>query len=226
MRILLIDDDEALCEAVSFELINEGFSVDVCHDGSDGLQFIRQQSYDLILLDSMLPSLSGIEILKKTRSEGIYTPVILVTALGELSDKVKGLDSGADDYITKPFAFQELMARIRSITRRPAHWENIHMLKYGDVVYDSDEKTLTANGHKCSLSKKEGDLLELFLRNPDKTLPRLNILSRVWGPYAEVEEGNLDNYIHFLRRRLTSVRSILTLKTIRGIGYRLEESDV
>jgi Response regulators consisting of a CheY-like receiver domain and a winged-helix DNA-binding domain len=222
MRILLIEDDEELCEALSFQLINEGFAVDVCHDGNEGLTYLRERAHDLVLLDRMLPSISGTEILTQIRDEGISTPVILVTALGELQDKVKGLDSGADDYITKPFDFQELMARIRSITRRPRQWENSTIVQYGDLAYDSTERKLSGKNQTCTLSKKEGDLLELFLKNPDKILPRMLILSRVWGPYAEVEDGNLDNYIHFLRRRLSSVKSTLSLKTVRGIGYRLE----
>lgn len=226
MRILLIEDDEELCESLSFELRSEGFIVDICHDGEDGLGFIRQEAHDLILLDCMLPSLSGVQVLHKIRTEGITTPIILVTALGELEDKISGLDSGADDYLVKPFAFQELMARIRSITRRPKQWTATRMLEYGDVIYNGDEKILTKNDATCPLSKKEGALLELFLNNPGKTLPRLLILSRVWGPYADVEEGNLDNYIHFLRRRLATVKSRLTLKTVRGVGYRLEDHDV
>lgn len=226
MRVLLIEDDAELCESLDFELTNEGFDVDICNDGEDGLSYIKQQAHDLILLDWMLPSLTGLQILNKMREAKISIPVILVTALGELSDKIKGLDAGADDYIVKPFAFQELMARIRSITRRPKQWENIHILKYADITYDCDEKLLARDEIFCSLSKKEGDLLELFLKNPVKTLPRQMILSRVWGPYFEIEEGNLDNYIHFLRKRLNSVYSNLSLKTVRGVGYRLEEKDV
>jgi DNA-binding response OmpR family regulator len=223
MRILLIEDDEELCETLSFELINEGFNVDVCHDGEDGLMYIKQLAHDLILLDGMLPTLTGIQILEIMRGSGISTPVILITALGELDDKIRGLDSGADDYIVKPVAFQELMARIRSIIRRPKQWESLQVLKFGDITFDGEEKILSGNLLSCALSKKEGNLLELFLKNPGKTLPRTMILSRVWGPYAGVEDGNLDNYIHFLRKRLASVESRLVLTTIRGVGYRLEE---
>lgn len=226
MRVLLIEDNAELCESLGFELTNEGFEVDICNDGEDGLSYIQQQAHDLILLDWMLPSLTGLQILNKMREAKLSVPVILVTARSELSDKIEGLDAGADDYIVKPFAFQELMARIRSLSRRPKQWEDIQILKYADITYDGNEKLLTRNEMFCSLSKKEGDLLELFLKNPTKTLPRRMILSRVWGPYAEVEEGNLDNYIHFLRKRLNAVESNLSLKTIRGVGYRLEENDV
>ena len=226
MRILIIEDNVELCTSLAFQLKAEGFQVDICHDGEDGLHFIKQEAHDIILLDRMLPLKDGIAVLKTTRCLNISTPIILVTALGELQDRVIGLDCGADDYIVKPFAFQELMARIRCIFRRPQKWETSLMLQYGDISYDSSLRKMTCAEKTFSLSKREGELLELFLRNGGQTLPRLTILSRVWGPDAGVEDGNLDNYIHFLRRRLKTSGSRLSLKTIRGIGYCLEDADV
>lgn len=226
MRILLVEDDRNLCESLAFQLEKEHFSVDVCHDGEDALHFIGQDAYDLILLDRMIPSKDGIQVLTSLRKDGISTPVILITALGELSDKVNGLDSGADDYIVKPFAFAELMARIRSINRRPMQWTSTGLLTVSDICLDIHQNLLTNAEHSCSLSKRETDLLETFLRNPNQTLPRSLLLARVWGPDAAVEDGNLDNYIHFLRRRLRTVKSKLNLKTVRGVGYRLENPNV
>lgn len=226
MRILIIEDDVKLCESLKVQLEKEKINVDVCHNGEDGLHLIRDMAHDLILLDRMMPIVNGMDVLKQMRQEQISTPVILVTALGELEDRIEGLDCGADDYIVKPFAFQELMARIRCIGRRPQHWESNELLSYGDICYNSDQKKLIHADSSCSLSKREGDLMELFLRNPNQTLPRMTILTKVWGPDAEVEEGNLDNYIHFLRRRLKGIKSSLTLKTVRGVGYRLEEPNV
>ncbi len=191
-------------------------------DGEDSLFYIRERVHDLILLDRMLPSMDGITVLKTLRKEKISTPVLFLTALGELQDKVTGLDCGADDYMVKPFAFEELLARIRCLQRRPRKWESSALLSLGDVAYDTDQKKLSCGEKACSLSKKEGDLLEVFLRNPGQILPRQTLLSRVWGPETEVEDGNLDNYIYFLRRRLRSVKSQLELKSIRGIGYQLE----
>ena len=159
---------------------------------------MQENMYDLVLLDRMLPSMDGTQVLKEARQSNISTPVIFLTALGELQDKVNGLNCGADDYMVKPFAFEELLARIHSIMRRPGKW--------GDL----------------NLSGRESALLEVFLRNPGQVLPRNLLLSRVWGMESDVEEGNLDNYIHFLRRRLKSVESTLVFKTIRGIGYQLE----
>lgn len=226
MRILLVEDDETLNKTLAFQLAKEGFTTDTCLDGEDALHFILQHAYDLILLDRMLPSLSGTQILTKIRKKGITTPVILLTALSEVSDRITGLDAGADDYMIKPFAFEELLARIRCICRRPREWNGTGALSFGDISYLQDEKLLKKGTLSCSLSRREGDLLETFLKNPGQTLPRDLLLSRVWGPDAEVEDGNLDNYIHFLRRRLKTVDSRLTLQTVRGIGYRLEQTHV
>ena len=222
MRIVIIEDDATLADSLKFQLENQGFETDVCHDGEDGLHFIEQQAHDLILLDRMLPSMDGATVLKVTRARGISTPIIFVTALGELTDRISGLDLGADDYLVKPFAFEELMARIRCILRRPRRLEGGSTLSFGDLSYDVDLKQLSCKGRTLTLSHREGALLELFLRNPGQTIPRSSILSRVWGPDAEVEDGNLDNYIYFLRRRLKSLNSSLSLKTIRGVGYQLE----
>ncbi|NBH13485.1 DNA-binding response regulator [Lachnospiraceae bacterium] len=222
MRILIIEDDKSLAETLRFQLEQQHFETDVCHNGEEGLHFIEQQSHDLILLDRMLPVLDGISVLKITREKNISTPIIFVTALGALNDKITGLDCGADDYLVKPFDFEELLARIRCILRRPPKWEGKKPLLIGDISYNIEQKTLRCRNLSCSLSAREGDLLEFFLHNPSQTIPRASLLAKVWGPDAEVEDGNLDNYIYFLRRRLKSVQSTLWLKTIRGIGYQLE----
>lgn len=226
MRILIVEDDVNLCESLRYQLVREGFEADICHSGEDGLHYILEEAHDLILLDRMLPELDGLTVLQKVRAQGISTPVILVTALGEIRDRVGGLDCGADDYIVKPFAFEELLARIRCIFRRPQKWESSARLTFGDLSYDPESKKLTCSLKGCTLSRREGELLEFFLRNPRQVIPRSVLLSRVWGPDAEVEDGNLDNYIHFLRRRIRAVESRTVLKTQRGIGYSLEETHV
>ncbi len=222
MRILIIEDDKSLAETLRFQLERNNFETDVCHDGEEGLHYIEQQAHDLILLDRMLPELDGISVLKITREKNISTPIIFVTALGALNDKITGLDCGADDYLVKPFDFEELLARIRCILRRPSKWEGSKPIEYGDLSYDTEQKKLYCKNLSCSLSAREGDLLEFFLRNPRQTIPRASILSKIWGIDTEVEEGNLDNYIYFVRRRLRSVESSVELKTIRGVGYQLE----
>lgn len=222
MRILMVEDNEELCEAVAFQLEKEGYTVDVCHDGDDGLHWAKQQAHDLILLDRMLPRMDGLTLLTRMRSEGIMTPVLIITALDGIGDRVDGLDAGADDYLVKPFATEELLARIRAMGRRPRGFESGAILRYGDVEFDPMQKLLHGPRDSCSLSRRESDLFEIFFKNPGQTLPRPVLLYHVWGPDAGVEEGNLDNYIHFLRRRLSAVGSGLMIKTVRGVGYRLE----
>lgn len=226
MHILLIEDDINLCETLKYQLEHEGFSVDLCHDGRDGLDMMLQNAHDLIILDRMLPTMNGLMALQKTRDNHIETPVILLTALGELYDRIEGLDCGADDYMVKPFEFEELMARIRSISRRARNIVAQETLTLGDITYDPRLRRLSTEHSHLVLSKREGRLMEVFLRNADTVLPRMVILSRVWGPDAEVEEGNLDNYIHFLRKRLRYVQSRLIITTVRGIGYKLETAYV
>ena len=223
MRILLIEDDETLCQTLAFQLEQEGFGVDACRDGQEGLLFAREQVHDLILLDRMLPGLDGLELLAQCRREGITTPVICLTALGQVGDRIQGLNTGADDYLVKPFAFEELLARIRCVLRRPAAIQDAQSLSFGDVEYDGKTLTLRRGASSTTLSKRLGDFLELLLRNPGQTLPRQTILFRVWGMDSEVEDGNLDNYAYFLRRSLRKVGSRLQLTTVRGVGYRLED---
>lgn len=222
MRILLVEDEIDLCTSLAFQLEKEGFQVDSCQDGEDGLYYALSNAYDLILLDRMLPHMEGAEIVRAIRKKELDTPVIMLTALGTLQDKITGLDAGADDYIVKPFAFEELMARIRSITRRPRAMSFGNTLSLGDVQFKPADLTLYGPGGTCTLSKKEAALFSLFCHNQNQTLTRDMLLSRVWGPEAEIEDGNLDNYIHFLRRRLKTVKSQYTLKAIRGVGYRIE----
>lgn len=223
MNILMIEDDRELCTAVSFRLEQEGFSVTVCHDGEEGLYYMQESPFDLVILDRMLPHMNGIEVLKEARSRQIGTPVLMLTALGELNDRLTGLNGGADDYMVKPFAFEELLARIRCLLRRPAVYQSSsRSVSLGDVTFVPETRTLSSHEKTCTLSSREGELMEVFLRNPGQTLPRQLLLSRVWGLEADVEEGNLDNYIHFLRRRLKAVESTLQIRTVRGVGYQLE----
>ena len=222
MRILMIEDDKDLCEAVRIHLNREGHTADFCHDGEDGLHFALQNAYDLILLDRMLPGRDGISVLSALRGQGFSTPVLMITARDGIGDRVDGLDAGADDYLVKPFAAAELLARIRALSRRPQQWESVHKLELGDIELDLELCILNCRTQTITLSKRESRLLELFLRNPGQVLTRELLLARVWGPDAPVEDGNLDNYIHFLRRRLKSVQSGLQITTVRGVGYRLE----
>ena len=223
MKILLAEDDRQLNSTLTYQLETEGFSVDSCLDGEEAYFYGEQNIYDVILLDRMLPHMEGTDVLTSLRKKGITAPVILITALGTLSDKVTGLDLGADDYLVKPFAFEELLARIRCVTRRPHTLTDPDTLTVADVTWQGSEGILTGPSGSCTLSKREASLLEIFLRSPGQTFPRQTLLLKVWGPESNVEDGNLDNYIHFLRRRLQITGSRLQLKTVRGIGYSLQE---
>lgn len=223
MRILLIEDHEKLRESLKFQLAKEGFLVDSLENGEDAWFYISQHIYDLILLDRMLPDMDGLSLLKTMRQKKDETPVLLLTALGSLQDKVTGLNLGADDYLVKPFAFEELLARIRCISRRPRQVDTGEILSFGDISLRARDFFLEGPCASCLLAFKEGQLLEVFLRSKGQTLTRTFLLNRVWGPDSEVADSNLDNYIHFLRRRLEAVSDTVFLRTVRNVGYCLEE---
>lgn len=223
MRILVVEDDRSLCEAVAYWLRTRQYSVDECHDGHEADYYRKEGSYDCILLDRMLPGADGISVLKNMRMEGDSTPVILITALGTLADKLDGLDNGADDYLVKPFEFEELEARIRSVTRRRFGTGADRTLRFGDISYLPDELRLFGPGGSAVLSKKEGQVMEILIQNAPKTLAREMILSKVWGINSDVEMTNLDNYIHFLRKRLRSLKCTVKITNVWGIGYRMED---
>lgn len=222
MRILLVEDDLELCRLMEFWLEQEGYSADICQDGQEAWYYLERQAYNVVILDRMLPGINGVQLLQRMRSQGNATPVIMVTALGTVEDKIDGLDAGADDYLVKPFVPEELFARIRALERRPVQLELNRQLDFGDVVVNLSNRMLAKGERKVELSKKEMDLLEFFIRNKGQTLPRELLLNRVWGIDGAVEDGNLDNYIYFLRRRLKQVGSSVNIKTVRSVGYFLE----
>ena len=224
MRILLVEDEEKLNQTLCYRLRAEGYQVDGCGNGEEALYYIGECAYDVIILDWMLPGVDGLSVLRQIRKQGINTPVLMLTALGTLQNKLEGLTQGADDYMVKPFATEELIARIQCLHRRPRQLQTAHVLSLGDLTLETDHNLLTGKGGSCELSKKETLLLEALINNRDQVLPRSILISKVWGPDSNIEDGNLDNYIHFLRRRLTLVGSQVTLKTVRGVGYFLEES--
>lgn len=224
MRILLIEDDKKLSAAIARQLEKQGYQIDLCDSGENALFYTNETVYDVIILDRMLPVLDGLSILEIIRKKGILTPVIMTTALDGISDRIDGLDAGADDYLTKPFAIEELSARIRALCRRPKAIQKEKLLQFSNLTLDSKNKLLSTPEKSCCLSKKETELLEFFIQNKGQTLEREQILSRVWGPDTFATNGNLDNYISFLRRRLKLVNSSCRITTIHGIGYRLEEN--
>lgn len=223
MRILLIEDDEALCRVLQPSLQAAGFASDCCHSGADGLALLKTGCYDACILDRMLPELDGLQLLHQARSAGVTAPVLMLTALGRVGDRVDGLDAGADDYLTKPFDTRELLARLRALVRRPAELNGAaHRLACGDLTLDTAQLTLTGPAATVTVSRRECDLLAVFFRAPGLLRGRALLLGSVWGADAGVEDASLDSYIRFVRRRLAAVGSRAAIRTVRGAGYRLD----
>lgn len=192
------------------------------HDGRSGLDYAQSGIYDLLLLDIMMPEMDGITVLKTLRSEGNHTPVILLTAKGELSDKVSGLDYGADDYIAKPFATEELLARIRAALRRKGEVVPEDGLKFGDIELNTTQLKLSVQGKEIKLNLKENELLELLITRKQAITSKEQIIEKLWGFDSDVEYNNVEVYISFLRKKLTFLNSAVRINTIRGVGYVLE----
>ena len=223
MRILIVEDEPKTGEYLRQGLTEAGYIADLVPNGSDGLHMALQGEYSLVILDVMLPGLNGWQVLQALRDRGLHMPVLFLTARDHVEDRVKGLELGADDYLVKPFAFEELLARIHCVARRPRTLENTRSISFLDLTFYPEEYRLSGPSGSCTLSRREAALMETFLRRKEQPLSRSSLLLTVWGPDSDVEEGNLDNYIHFLRRRLTTVGSSLSIKTLRGFGYCLKE---
>ncbi len=222
MRILIVEDELHLAEALAQILRKQNYSVDAVYDGQSGLDNALSGIYDLLLLDIMLPEMDGITLLKKIRNEGITTPVILLTAKGEISDKVAGLDYGADDYIAKPFSTEELLARIRAALRRKGEILPDDALKFGDIELNTVNLKLSGKGKEIKLILKESELLELLMTRKHAVTSKEQIIEKLWGFDSEVEHNNVEVYISFLRKKLTFLQSSVRITTIRGVGYVLE----
>lgn len=218
----MAEDEIHLAEAVSQILKKNNYSVDIVHDGRSGLDYALSGIYDLLLLDIMMPEMDGISVLKTLRCKGNHTPVILLTAKGDLSDKVMGLDYGADDYIAKPFAIEELLARIRAALRRKGEVIPEDSLRYGDIELNTSQLKLSVQDKEIKLNLKENELLELLIMRKQAITSKEQIIEKLWGLDSDVEYNNVEVYISFLRKKLTFLNSAVRIKTIRGVGYVLE----
>jgi len=216
MRILYVEDEKFLAEAVIHLLKKEKIAVDWASDGEEGLELALKPVYDVIVLDIMLPKLSGIEILKIIRQRGLKTPVIMLSALNEVEDKIQGLDNGADDYLAKPFKTAELIARLKALARRPALID-AKVLKFEDLELDLSNRTL--NG--AEITDKEAGIIEMLIRTPGSAVTKEQILAHVWGTDAEFEENYVEVYISYLRKEMKLLKTRSEIKTIRGLGYKL-----
>ncbi len=222
MRILIVEDEKHLAEAVAQILKRQNYTVDVVHNGEDGLDYGLSGIYDLIVLDIMLPKMNGIDILKNLRKEGIFTPVILLTAKGDISDRVIGLDSGADDYLPKPFATEELLARIRALSRRKADIQMEDDLSFGDVKLNPATLMLSREEQQIKLTLRESELMEYLMIRKGLITSKELIIEKLWGYDSEAEHNNVEVYISFLRKKLQFLKSNVVVTTTRGVGYSLE----
>ncbi|MGI5997539.1 MAG: response regulator transcription factor [Lutispora sp.] len=225
MRILIVEDEVHLAEALVQILKKNNYTADAVYDGEEGLDNALSGIYDLVILDIMLPKMDGISILKKMRKERISTPVILLTAKGDVSDKVIGLDSGADDYLAKPFATEELLARIRALSRRKGEVINENILEFGDIELNTSSLKLTNSIKDVKLTLKEYELLELLIMRKNVVTPKELIIEKLWGFDSQAEYNNVEVYVSFLRKKLQYLESKVYISTIRGVGYMLEVKD-
>jgi len=225
VRILIVEDEVHLAEALTQILKKQHYSVDAVHDGQSGLDNALSGIYDLLLLDIMLPEMDGITLLKTIREQGVSTPVIMLTAKGEVDDKIAGLDYGADDYIAKPFATGELLARIRAALRRKGEVVPEDALRFGDIELNTSGLKLSCNGKELKLILKESELLELLILRKQAVTSKEQIIEKLWGFDSEAEHNNVEVYVSFLRKKLAFLNASVRISTIRGVGYVLEAAD-
>lgn len=224
MRILVVEDEKAIADVISERLKCEKYAVDVDYDGEDGLYDALCGIYDLIILDVMLPSKDGFEILKEIRSEKINTKVIMLTAKSTLDDKLVGLTGGADDYVTKPFHIEELVARVNIQLRKTSDSSNVDILNVGDLTLNLKMSKIINNEsqEEIEIGCKEFQLLEYFMRNPNMVISKEQIYDTVWGIDNEIESNNLEAYLSFIRKKIKIIGSKVTIRAVRGLGYKLE----
>ena len=222
MKLLLVEDEKQLSEALQQILIKNKYSVDAVYNGEEGLLYALSDVYDVIILDIMLPKLNGIEILKTIRKKGISTPVILLTAKATIEDKILGLDCGADDYLPKPFSTDELLARLRALTRRSGGFINENTLEFSDIKLNLSTYDMEVKDNSITLTQKEFEILRYFMQRPKSVVSKDDLITKLWGYDSDIEYNNIEVYISFLRKKLAYVESNVKITTIRRVGYRLE----
>lgn len=223
MRILIVEDERRLAEALSAIMEEQKYSADVVFNGQDGLDYALSGQYDVIVLDVMLPKMNGFEVAHELRRQNVRTPVLMLTARDELSSKVTGLDSGADDYMTKPFAPEELLARVRALSRRQGDVQ-LDEAKFADLTLNLSSCDLLCGSKSVHLGFKEFEVMRLLMSAPRAVVPKEELLTRVWGADSDAEDNNVEAYISFLRKKLFYLGSHTSINTLRKVGYRLEET--
>jgi len=222
MKLLLAEDEKELSNALVAVMKHNNYSVDAVYDGKDALDYAMNEEYDGIVLDIMMPKLNGIEVLTELRKNHKSTPVLLLTAKAEVQDRISGLDAGADDYLPKPFATGELMARIRAMTRRKAHFTP-NILQMGNIKLNRENFELYSDGGSFRLGNKEFQMLEMLMNNPHCVISTNQFMERIWGYDSETEINVIWVYISYLRKKLTAIGADVEIKASRGVGYTLEE---
>ena len=222
MKLLLVEDEKQLSEALQQILIKNKYSVDAVYNGDEGLDYALTGVYDVIILDIMLPKLNGIEILKMIRKRKISTPVILLTAKGSVEDRILGLDSGADDYLPKPFSPDELLARLRALTRRNGDFINENIVEFSYIKLNLSSYDMEVNDKSITLTQKEFEILKYFMQRPKLVVSKDDLITKLWGFDSDIEHNNIEVYISFLRKKLAYVESNVKITTIRRVGNRLE----
>ncbi|MGM9662592.1 MAG: response regulator transcription factor [Oscillospiraceae bacterium] len=223
MRILVVEDEKRLAETLGALLTRQGYTADLCFDGESGLDSARSGIYDMMILDVMLPKKDGFAVLRELRGGGSSLPVLLLTAKSELSDKVYGLDCGADYYLTKPFEPRELLACVRALTRRQGTIRTEENLSFAGMTLDRAAFSLSVGERSARLSRKEFDIMELLMASRGQVVPKEQILLKVWGYESDAEDNNVEVYISFLRRKLSFLHAPAKIRTLRLVGYALEE---
>lgn len=225
MKVLIADDEKRLADTIVELLEQEKISADAVYDGESAADFAMSGIYDLVILDIMMPKLNGIEVLKILRKNNFSQPILMLTAKSEVSDKIEGLNSGADDYLAKPFNTRELVARVRALSRRKGEYIG-DSLTYGDIELDRATFELRSRGKCVMLGKKEFEIMEMLLANPKMILQKERIAEKIWGYDSAADYNNVEVYISFLRKKLNLIGASVGIRVVRGIGYTLEETDV
>ena len=220
--ILLVEDEERLARFIELELTSEGYQISVAHDGFTGLTMARESPPDLLILDWMMPGMTGLEVCRRLRATGSKVPVILLTAKDEVSDRVAGLDAGADDYVVKPFSIEELLARVRAHLRRN-HEENPDLLQFDDLTLNRSSREVFRNGRSIELTAKEFELLDYLIRHPRQVITRDQILEKVWGYDFMGDSNIIEVYVRYLRLKLEENGEKRLIQTVRGVGYVLRD---
>lgn len=222
MRVLIVEDEVRLAATLQDLMELDGYAADVCHDGESGLDNALSGIYDVVILDVMLPKMNGFSVLRQLRASGSAVPVLMLTARSELSDRVSGLDQGADYYLTKPFEPKELMACVRALGRRQPELRNTDQIQCADLTLEKSAFTLSCGERSVRLSRREFDMMELLMLNQKQVITKESLLLKIWGYESDAEDNNVEVYISFLRKKLDHLHSQVRIKTIRMVGYCLE----